>query len=378
MKNTNEFMSREEWLKRKEMIERVGLIQAIEEDLKKLKKDDNNILYSDIDNLKKSNSYKEMIIDYIIMESDYDIVYQDFYDTIPMYVSSGPCKNSIRAYLEEIGRYPLLTPEEERELAIKKDEGDLEAKTKLINSNYRLVVSIAKRYVIRCKQLDFLDLIQEGNLGLIKAVEKFDPKMGYRFSTYATWWIKQAVNRAIFDTDSTIRIPVHMCESINKFLKVDRALTQEKGEKATEQELAEKTGCTIEKVRQMKELLEPIISLSAPIGEDDDSYIEDFLVDEDTISPEENAILLDDRKHIYEVLDTLEEREKDILMLRFGFVDNQCRTLEEIGEKYGVTRERIRQIEARAIYRLRLSKRIDKLKVKSVSNSEDVKQRVRR
>ncbi|HOJ92279.1 MAG TPA: RNA polymerase sigma factor RpoD [Dictyoglomaceae bacterium] len=262
-------------------------------------------------------------------------------------------------YLKEIGKIPLLTPEEEVELAKRVEQGDEEAKKKLIEANLRLVVSVAKRYIGR--GLLFLDLIQEGNLGLIKAVEKFDWRKGYKFSTYATWWIRQAITRAIADQARTIRIPVHMVETMNKIHKVTRQLTQELGRKPTEEEIAEKSGLPVERIREISMMGQEPLSLEMPVGEDEDNHLADF-VENKGLSPADVSIQKSLKKDIEELLNELSEREREILKLRFGLEDNQPRTLEEVGKLFNVTRERIRQIEAKALRRLRHPSRSKKIK----------------
>ncbi len=266
----------------------------------------------------------------------------------------------VRMYLKEIGRINLLTSDEEFEYAKRAEEGDEEAKRMLAESNLRLVVSIAKRYVGR--GMLFLDLIQEGNIGLMKAVDKFDPTKGYKFSTYATWWIRQAITRAIADQARTIRVPVHMVETINKLARVQRQLTQELNREPTDEEIAKKLGITIEKVREVYKISQDPVSLETPIGEEDDSHLGDFIKDERTMGPEEYATVEMLKEELNGVLGTLTEREEKVLRLRFGLDDGQCRTLEEVGQIFGVTRERIRQIEAKALRKLRHPSRSRKLK----------------
>ena len=266
----------------------------------------------------------------------------------------------VRMYLKEIGQISLLSLDEELELSKKIEEGDEAAKRKLAESNLRLVVSIAKRYVGR--NLSFLDLIQEGNIGLMKAVDKFDSSKGYKFSTYATWWIRQAITRAIADQAKTIRVPVHMVETINKLKRVQRQLTLELNREPTEKELSDKLKIPEEKVREIIKISLDPLSLETPIGEEEDSHLGDFVQDKNSLSPEEYAINEVLKDEISEVLLTLTEREEQVLKLRFGLVDGTCRTLEEVGMIFGVTRERIRQIEAKALRKLRHPSRSKKLK----------------
>lgn len=265
----------------------------------------------------------------------------------------------VRMYLKEIGRVSLLTAEEERDLAKRVERSDPKAKERLINSNLRLVVSIAKKYVGR--GLTLLDLIEEGNIGLMRAVEKFDWRKGYKFSTYATWWIRQAITRAIADQARTIRIPVHMVETINRFIRVSRMLMQELGREPAPEEIAKQMGIETEKVREIIKVSQQPTSLEAPVGEEKDSTLGDFIPDEE-IRPEDQASVELLKAHLSEVLDTLNDREKKVLKLRFGLDDGRQRTLEEVGREFGVTRERIRQIEAKALRKLRHPTRSKKLK----------------
>ena len=266
----------------------------------------------------------------------------------------------VRMYLKEIGKVPLLTPEEEVDLATRMADGDEVAKQRMTEANLRLVVSIAKRYVGR--GMLFLDLIQEGNLGLIKAVEKFDYTKGYKFSTYATWWIRQAITRAIADQARTIRIPVHMVETINKTIRVSRQLLQELGHDPSAEEIAAEMDMPVDKVRDILKIAQEPVSLETPIGEEEDSHLGDFIPDEDASEPSEAASFSLLREQLEEVLDTLAPREKKVLELRFGIVDGRTRTLEEVGKEFNVTRERIRQIEAKALRKLRHPSRSKKLR----------------
>jgi RNA polymerase primary sigma factor len=266
----------------------------------------------------------------------------------------------VRMYLKEIGKIPLLTGNEEIELAQRMEDGDEIAKKKLAEANLRLVVSIAKRYVGR--GMLFLDLIQEGNLGLMKAVEKFDYKKGYKFSTYATWWIRQAITRAIADQARTIRIPVHMVETINKLVRVQRQLVQELGRDPSPEEIGEEMGLEVERVREIMKIAQEPVSLETPIGEEEDSHLGDFIPDDDVIAPADAATFTMLREQLIEVLDTLTPREQKVLRLRFGLDDGRARTLEEVGKEFEVTRERIRQIEAKALRKLRHPSRSKKLK----------------
>ena len=269
-------------------------------------------------------------------------------------------EDPVRMYLKEIGKVPLLTAEEEIELAKRMEEGDEDAKKRLAEANLRLVVSIAKRYVGR--GMLFLDLIQEGNLGLIKAFEKFDYRKGFKFSTYATWWIRQAITRAIADQARTIRIPVHMVETINKLVRVSRQLLQELGREPTPEEIADKMDIPVERVREIIKISQEPVSLETPIGEEEDSHLGDFIQDDNVPVPAEAAAFTLLKEQLDEVLGTLTEREQKVLRLRFGLKDGRARTLEEVGKEFNVTRERIRQIEAKALRKLRHPSRSRKLK----------------
>lgn len=266
----------------------------------------------------------------------------------------------VRMYLKEIGRISLLSPDEEMELSVRVANGEENAKNILAESNLRLVVSIAKRYVGR--GLLFLDLIQEGNIGLMKAVEKFDYGKGYKFSTYATWWIRQAITRALADQARTIRVPVHMVETINKMARIQRQMTLELNREPSDEELAKKMGISVEKVREVIKISQDPVSLETPIGEEDDSHLGDFIKDESSLSPEEYATNEILKEEIKAVLSTLQPREQQVLELRFGLIDGTSYTLEEVGKRFNVTRERIRQIEAKALRKLRHPSRAKKLK----------------
>lgn len=274
--------------------------------------------------------------------------------------NSAKVNDPVRMYLKEIGVVPLLSNEEEKELAIAVENGDLEAKQRLAESNLRLVVSIAKRYVGRGMQ--FLDLIQEGNMGLMKAVDKFDYSKGFKFSTYATWWIRQAITRAIADQARTIRIPVHMVETINKLVREQRNLLQELGQDPTPEQIAERMDMTPDKVREILKIAQEPVSLETPIGEEDDSHLGDFIEDEVIENPVDYTTRVVLREQLDEVLDTLTDREENVLRLRFGLDDGKMRTLEDVGKVFNVTRERIRQIEAKALRKLRHPSRSKQLK----------------
>ena len=300
-------------------------------------------------------SIDDDVVDKIGKEEDIEMDKLDL--SLPKGIS---IDDPVRMYLKEIGKIPLLKPHEEVELAKRMMEGDEIAKQRLVEANLRLVVSIAKRYVGR--GMLFLDLIQEGNLGLIKAVEKFDYERGFKFSTYATWWIRQAITRAIADQARTIRIPVHMVETINKLIRVSRQLLQELGRDPKPEEIAKEMDMSEEKVREIMKIAQDPVSLETPIGEEEDSHLGDFIPDEDALAPAEAAAYSLLKDQIEEVLESLNEREQKVLKLRFGLEDGRARTLEEVGKEFDVTRERIRQIEAKALRKLRHPSRAKKLK----------------
>lgn len=311
-----------------------------------------------------SEDFVILTLDHEDAEPDVDIatveevpVEADIETVIPKGIS---VDDPVRMYLKEIGKVSLLSGDEEIELAKRMELGDEEAKARLCEANLRLVVSIAKRYVGR--GMLFLDLIQEGNLGLIKAVDKFDWRKGYKFSTYATWWIRQAITRSIADQARTIRIPVHMVETINKLIRISRQLLQEFGREPTPEEIAEEMDISVEKVREILKIAQEPVSLETPIGEEEDSHLGDFIPDEDVPAPAEAAAFSMLKEQLIEVLDTLTEREQKVLKLRFGLEDGRARTLEEVGKRFDVTRERIRQIEAKALRKLRHPSRSKKLK----------------
>ncbi len=293
----------------------------------------------------------------ILLEEEDEVEVEQIDLSVPDGVS---IEDPVRMYLKEIGKVPLLSAEEEIELAKRMELGDMEAKQRLAEANLRLVVSIAKRYVGR--GMLFLDLIQEGNLGLIKAVEKFDYRKGYKFSTYATWWIRQAITRAIADQARTIRIPVHMVETINKLIRVSRQLLQELGREPTPEEIAAEMNMPVERVREILKISQEPVSLETPIGEEEDSHLGDFIQDDNVPVPADAAAFTLLKEQLEEVLNTLTEREKKVLTLRFGLEDGRARTLEEVGREFNVTRERIRQIEAKALRKLRHPSRSRKLK----------------
>lgn len=361
--------------------EQTAIFEKALQDLLKLAGDKKNLL-EEIDiqeatkslNLTKEQYNKILVflrrnkVDILMMsedDEDIDLALEDEEDvevekidlTVPDGVS---IEDPVRMYLKEIGKVPLLSADEEIELAKAMAEGDQEAKKKLAEANLRLVVSIAKRYVGR--GMLFLDLIQEGNLGLIKAVEKFDYTKGYKFSTYATWWIRQAITRAIADQARTIRIPVHMVETINKLIRVSRQLLQELGREPTPEEIAAEMDVPVEKVREILKISQEPVSLETPIGEEEDSHLGDFIQDDNVPVPADAATFTLLREQLGEVLETLTEREQKVLILRFGLEDGRSRTLEEVGKEFNVTRERIRQIEAKALRKLRHPSRSRKLK----------------
>lgn len=298
--------------------------------------------------------------DPILLEDDKETDMDEDFNFDDLSIPGIKINDPVRMYLKEIGRVPLLSAEEEIEYAERIEKGDEEAKRRLAEANLRLVVSIAKRYVGR--GMLFLDLIQEGNMGLIKAVEKFDYRKGFKFSTYATWWIRQAITRAIADQARTIRIPVHMVETINKLIRVSRQLLQDLGREPLPEEIAEEMNLSVEKVREIMKIAQEPVSLETPIGEEDDSHLGDFIEDQDALAPSDAAAYELLKEQLEDVLDTLTEREENVLRLRFGLDDGRTRTLEEVGKVFGVTRERIRQIEAKALRKLRHPSRSKRLK----------------
>ena len=362
--------------------ERVQFLESLNKLVEMGKKKDGKIDFSDINEQFKDidldGDKTEKILDYLEQngiiailpdtDTDDDIILdvddeptEEELENIEFSVPDGvSIEDPVRMYLKEIGKVPLLSANEEVELAKKMETGDLDARKRLAEANLRLVVSIAKRYVGR--GMLFLDLIQEGNLGLIKAVEKFDYKKGYKFSTYATWWIRQAITRAIADQARTIRIPVHMVETINKLIRVSRQLLQELGREPSPEEIAAEMNMPVERVREIQKIsLEPV-SLETPIGEEEDSHLGDFIQDDNVPVPADAAAFTLLREQLEEVLGTLTEREQKVLKLRFGLEDGRARTLEEVGKEFKVTRERIRQIEAKALRKLRHPSRSRKLK----------------
>ena len=312
---------------------------------------------SNIDVLRITDNDDDTVDDEILLDDEEEVEVEKIDLSVPDGVS---IEDPVRMYLKEIGKVPLLSAEEEIELAKRMELGDQEAKKRLAEANLRLVVSIAKRYVGR--GMLFLDLIQEGNLGLIKAVEKFDYRKGYKFSTYATWWIRQAITRAIADQARTIRIPVHMVETINKLIRVSRQLLQELGREPTPEEIAKEMDMSVERVREILKISQEPVSLETPIGEEEDSHLGDFIQDDNVPVPADAAAFTLLKEQLEEVLGTLTEREQKVLTLRFGLEDGRARTLEEVGKEFNVTRERIRQIEAKALRKLRHPSRSRKLK----------------
>lgn len=312
---------------------------------------------SNIDVLRITDNDDDTVDDEILLDDEEEVEVEKIDLSVPDGVS---IEDPVRMYLKEIGKVPLLSAEEEIELAKRMELGDQEAKKRLAEANLRLVVSIAKRYVGR--GMLFLDLIQEGNLGLIKAVEKFDYRKGYKFSTYATWWIRQAITRAIADQARTIRIPVHMVETINKLIRVSRQLLQELGREPTPEEIAKEMDMPVERVREILKISQGPVSLETPIGEEEDSHLGDFIQDDNVPVPADAAAFTLLKEQLEEVLGTLTEREQKVLTLRFGLEDGRARTLEEVGKEFNVTRERIRQIEAKALRKLRHPSRSRKLK----------------
>ena len=362
-------------------VKAINEIKSLEEriqDLIKLGKDQSYITFEQLADALKGLEIDNDSLDEIyntLMENDIQVISTEEEDEgsngkileeEPLILSDAELTKDInindpvRMYLKEIGKISLLSPEEELVLSEQVASGDEEAKNKLAESNLRLVVSIAKRYVGR--GLLFLDLIQEGNIGLMKAVDKFDSDKGYKFSTYATWWIRQAITRALADQARTIRVPVHMVETINKMSRIQRQLTLELNREPSEEELAKKMNLSLDKIREVIKISQEPVSLETPIGEEDDSHLGDFIKDESSMSPEEYATNEILKEEIKSVLMTLQVREQEVLELRFGLVDGTCHTLEEVGKKFNVTRERIRQIEAKALRKLRHPSRAKKLK----------------
>lgn len=302
--------------------------------------------------------------DDLLLESEEDVLLSD-HEEIELIndvdiLEGVSTEDPVRMYLKEIGNVPLLSGDEEVELARKVEEGDEEAKKKLTEANLRLVVSIAKKYVGR--GMPFLDLIQEGNMGLMKAVDKFDYTKGYKFSTYATWWIRQAITRGIADTGRTIRVPVHMVETINKTLRMTRTLLQELGREPTPEEVADRLGVPVARVREVLKISRDPVSLDTPIGEEDDSHLGDFIEDDSALSPADSAAFSMLREELSTALESLTDRERQVVQLRFGLIDGRARTLEEVGKEFNVTRERIRQIEAKALRKLRHPSRSKRLR----------------
>ena len=362
--------------------ERVQFLESLNKLVEMGKKKDGKIDFSDINEQFKDidldGDKTEKILDYLEQngiiailpdtDTDDDIILdvddeptEEELENIEFSVPDGvSIEDPVRMYLKEIGKVPLLSADEEVELAKKMETGDLDARKRLAEANLRLVVSIAKRYVGR--GMLFLDLIQEGNLGLIKAVEKFDYRKGYKFSTYATWWIRQAITRAIADQARTIRIPVHMVETINKLIRVQRQLLQELGREPYPEEIAKEMNLPVDRVREIQKISQEPVSLETPIGEEEDSHLGDFIQDDNVPVPAEAAAFTLLKEQLSEVLGTLTDRERKVLELRFGLDDGRARTLEEVGKEFNVTRERIRQIEAKALRKLRHPSRSRKLK----------------
>ncbi len=332
----------------KEIIEQLGELELDTDQIDKILEALDNVGIEVVNEAKLQEVDPDPVID--LTEDDLDL-------SVPEGIS---IDDPVRMYLKEIGKVPLLTADEEIDLALRMEQGDEDAKHRLAEANLRLVVSIAKRYVGR--GMLFLDLIQEGNLGLIKAVEKFDYRKGFKFSTYATWWIRQAITRAIADQARTIRIPVHMVETINKLIRVSRQLLQEYGREPTPEEIAEEMGISEDKVREIIKIAQEPVSLETPIGEEEDSHLGDFIPDDDAPAPAEAAAFTLLKEQLLSVLSTLTPREEKVLKLRFGLEDGRARTLEEVGKYFKVTRERIRQIEAKALRKLRHPSRSRKLK----------------
>ena len=362
--------------------ERVQFLESLNKLVEMGKKKDGKINFSDINeqfnDIDLDGDKTEKILDYLEQngiiailpdtDTDEDIILdvddeptEEELENIEFSVPDGvSIEDPVRMYLKEIGKVPLLSADEEVELAKKMETGDLDARKRLAEANLRLVVSIAKRYVGR--GMLFLDLIQEGNLGLIKAVEKFDYRKGYKFSTYATWWIRQAITRAIADQARTIRIPVHMVETINKLIRVQRQLLQELGREPYPEEIAKEMNLPVDRVREIQKISQEPVSLETPIGEEEDSHLGDFIQDDNVPVPAEAAAFTLLKEQLSEVLGTLTDRERKVLELRFGLDDGRARTLEEVGKEFNVTRERIRQIEAKALRKLRHPSRSRKLK----------------
>ena len=362
--------------------ERVQFLESLNKLVEMGKKKDGKINFSDINEQFKDidldGDKTEKILDYLEQngiiailpdtDADEDIILdvddeptEKELENIEFSVPDGvSIEDPVRMYLKEIGKVPLLSADEEVELAKKMETGNLDARKRLAEANLRLVVSIAKRYVGR--GMLFLDLIQEGNLGLIKAVEKFDYRKGYKFSTYATWWIRQAITRAIADQARTIRIPVHMVETINKLIRVQRQLLQELGREPYPEEIAKEMNLPVDRVREIQKISQEPVSLETPIGEEEDSHLGDFIQDDNVPVPAEAAAFTLLKEQLSEVLGTLTDRERKVLELRFGLDDGRARTLEEVGKEFNVTRERIRQIEAKALRKLRHPSRSRKLK----------------